>query len=113
MLVKAVMAAGVSLALMRAFIGPEPERIHPELALGAGFLGVIGFPIAVVVASGSHPIAATLTVAGSVVFMALACWAVRGSDDEGGEEIDEGPVPPIDWEAFDLERDRWDRTPAL
>jgi hypothetical protein len=112
LLVKAVVAAAVALALARAFMGPAPQRMHPELAMAAGFVGLIGYPVAIIVAAGRHPETATVVLAGSVILMALAVWAARGPGDDGGEEVEHGPDPPVDWESFDLERERWERTPA-
>lgn len=110
LLIEAVVAAAVGLALLRAFAGEPPERVHPLLALVAGFLGVAAYPIAVLVAAGRHPHPASLLLAGSVGALALAVWAARGSGDDGGQDTVHGPDPPIDWEAFDLERSRWERS---
>jgi hypothetical protein len=112
LLVKVAIAAAVAVALARAFMGPAPGRMQPELAMAAGFLGAIGYPVAIIIAAGRHPAAATIVLAASVISMALAVWAARGPGDDGGEEVEHDPDPPVDWEAFDAERERWQRTPT-
>jgi hypothetical protein len=110
LLIRAVVAVVLVLALVRAFAGPPPARMRPFLALAAGFLGVAAYPVAVLVAASRHPHPASLLLAGSVAALALAAWAARGSGDDGGEGGEPGPDPPIDWEAFDTERERWEHS---
>lgn len=110
---KAAVAAILALVLVRAFMGPAPAAMHPLLALAAGFVGVVGYPVAVVVAAAAHPASAMLLLAAAVTSMALAVWAARGPGDDGGEGIERDPEPPVDWEAFDRERARWERGPRV
>ncbi|UGS35686.1 hypothetical protein DSM104329_02081 [Capillimicrobium parvum] len=108
LLPKAAVAAALALVLARAFMGPPPRRLHPLLTLIAGFVGLIGYPIAVLVAADRHPQLASILLGGAVASMAVAFWAARGPSDDEGDDDDEGPEPPVDWEAFDRERERWD-----
>jgi hypothetical protein len=113
LLVKAAVAAALALVLARAFMGPPPRRLRPLLTLICGFFGLLGYPIAVLVAAARHPQLASILLGAAVVFMAVAFWAARGPNDDGGDDGDEGPEPPVDWEAFDRERDRWERSARL
>lgn len=108
LLVKAAVAAALALVLARAFMGPPPRRLRPLLTLICGFFGLIGYPIAVLVAAARHPQLASILLGVAVAFMAVAFWAARGHNDDGGDDGDEGPEPPVDWEAFDRERERWE-----
>jgi hypothetical protein len=110
LLVKAAVAAALALVLARAFMGPPPRRLHPLLSLVAGFLGLLGYPIAVLVAADRHPQLASILLGVAVASMALAFWAARGRNDDGGDDDPPGPEPPLDWEAFDRERERWERS---
>jgi hypothetical protein len=108
-LIKVAVAAALAIALLRAFVGPPPASLHPVLALFAGFAGAVGYPIAVLVAAGREAALASILLAGSVTALALAVWAARGPSDDGGEPVEDGPDPPVDWEAFDRMRDAWER----
>jgi len=112
LLVKAAVAAALALALARAFMGPPPRRTRPGLVVVAGFLGLAGYPVAVIVAAARHPQAASILLGAAVAAMALAVWAARGRNDDGGGDEEPGPEPPVDWEAFDRERERWERSAA-
>jgi predicted permease len=109
--VKATACVAVAVSLVRAFFGRPPERMRPLVALGAGFAGVIGYPIAVVLAAGGRATAALILLAATVIASALAGWAWRATpeDDDPADEDGEGPPPRIDWRAFDRERARWER----
>jgi hypothetical protein len=113
LLVKAAVAAALALVLARAFMGPPPRRLRPLLTLVCGFLGLIGYPVAVLVAADRHPQLASILLGVAVVFMAVAFWAARGHNDDGDDGDDDGPEPPVDWEAFDRERERWERPARL
>ena len=112
LLVKAAVAAALALALGRAFMGPPPRRMRPALVVVAGFFGIVGYPVAVIVAAARHPQLASSLLGAAVGSMALAVWAARGRNDDGGGNDGPGPEPPVDWEAFDRERERWERSAA-
>jgi hypothetical protein len=109
--VKAAVCAGIVLVLARAFFGRAPERVRPVLMLTAGFLGVVTYPIAVMLAA-ARSAAAFFVLAGMVCALSLAAWAARGPHDEDAYDDQDGegdPRPRIDWKAFDRERARWER----
>ncbi len=113
LLVKAAVAAALALVLARAFMGPPPRRLRPLLTLICGFVGLIGYPIAVLVAAARHPQPASILLGVAVAFMAVAFWSARGRNDDGGDDGGDDPEPPVDWEAFDRERERWERSARL
>jgi hypothetical protein len=108
--VEAIVAVVLCAVLARAFLGRAPER--PDSLAAAGWL-VAGLLLLVLVLAG--PGGDTWTVplnAASVIAFSVAGWWVRGGRDDGcgGEPPAD---PPIDWDAFDRERDGWrPRQPA-
>ncbi len=108
-MVKVAVGVVLAVVLVRAFIGPPPGRLRPLTVLVAGFLGVIGYPIGAVVAAEGHATAGSVLIGAAVCLVSLAAWAARGPGDDGGEPRGEDPVPPVDWEAFDRARERWEQ----
>lgn len=107
-IVKIAVAGILAVALVRAFMGPPPARLHPMLVLSCGFAGVIGYPLAALVAAEGDATGGSVVLAVSVCLVAAAAWGARGPGDDGGEPRDGDPDPPVDWEAFDRERARWE-----
>jgi cyanate permease len=75
------------------------------LSLTCGFLGIIGLPIAVLIAAGGGPLAGVALVVASLCAVALAVWLAR-TGREGEDEVSAS----LDWEAFDRDRERWERS---
>jgi len=107
--VKVAVGAVLAVVLVRAFVGPPPARLRPVMVLVSGFAGVVGYPIGALIAAEGHATAGSVTIGAAVCLVSLAAWGARGPGDDGGEPRGEDPDPPVDWEAFDRERERWER----
>lgn len=107
---EAAIAVVLALSMIRAFFGSAPE--HADLvAAGAWLVAGILLLIGVLVSGDDGPLGLILSAV-AVEAVCVAGWWLRGDDDGGGEDDDGGiePAPggpPIDWTAFDRERERW------
>jgi hypothetical protein len=102
----ALQAAGcvaVALIVVWTLFGPRPRRLRPVLALGAGFVGIVGLPIAVLLATSAGPRWGALAGGVAVLGLAVGAWAARGPGDLGAD------ADGVDWAEFDRERERWER----
>ena len=91
---------------------PRPLAIVVSLAAGVAALAV-GLASTVL----DHPRAGMMVVAGGVCLLAVAAHLLRAPDEGpgGDDQPPEPAVPPpapdgLDWEAFDRERARWERS---
>ena len=97
---KIAVALLLVLCLARAVLGDPPSRPHSRLALAVGAVGLAHAGLAATL--GITEVAAVGTL-----WLCLAVWLARGRDDGFGEPGEDPPDPPVDWEAFDRERERW------
>jgi len=106
---KAALAAILAASILRAFFGEPPSSAHRGDALRAGLAGAACYAGAVLAAYYGNDTVASALIVAAVEALCLTVWLMRGRDDPGGGTDEPEPDPPVDWEEFDRERERWSR----
>jgi hypothetical protein len=105
----ALMAA----AVLWGFAAPAARRPRPVptvVLLGAGLASL---PCGMLLTEARERAIGMLVITAGVCLLSVAAHLlrapVRPGDDDGPEPAEPPPGPPVDWDAFDRERERWDR----
>ncbi|HEY5144661.1 MAG TPA: hypothetical protein VII98_14275 [Solirubrobacteraceae bacterium] len=100
-------------AVAWGFAGPAAHRRHavPTVLLLAA--GLASLPCGFAATTAHHRAIGMLVITAGVCLLALAAHLLRADAGRGPDEDAEpaGP-PPVDWDAFDRERERWTRPRA-
>jgi len=105
---EAAIAAVLVASMARAFFGRAPERAD-GVAAGSWLLAGVLLLVGVLISGDDGPLGLVLSAV-AVLSVCVAGWWLRGEDGEDDEDggIEPGPGgPPIDWDRFDSERERW------
>ncbi len=103
-------------AVVWGFAGPAARRPRPlptGLLLAGGFASL---PCGLAATTAHHRATGMLVITAGVCLLALAAHLLRapagpGPDDPGAAS-EPPPDVPVDWDAFDRERERWTRPRA-
>ncbi len=112
----------MALAMAWGFAGPPAARQRAGLTILLFGLGLLAFPLSMgMLVVGHAPGATLLGMALGVCLLATGAHFLRapepghpgggpgGPGDDGGGGPDGPGGPPMDWDAFDREREQWNR----
>ncbi len=100
-------------AVVWGFLGPAARRPHPLPTVLLLAAGVASLPCGLAATGAHHRALGMLVITAGVCLLALAAHLLRAGTGPGPGEDGEPPAPPpIDWDAFDRERERWTRPRA-
>jgi hypothetical protein len=107
----ALMAA----AVLWGFAGPAARRPRTAPIVVLLAAGLASLPCGMLLTEARQRAVGMLAISAGVLLLSVAAHLLRAparpGDDDGPAPAEPPPGPPVDWDAFDRERERWDRVP--
>ncbi len=97
-------------AVAWGFVGPAAHRPRPLPTVLLLVAGLASLPCGFAATTAHHRAIGMLVITAGVCLLALAAHLLRAPAGPGPDGHEDPPGPaPVDWDAFDRERERWTR----